>query len=57
MGQIWLDQVNCRGAESRLIDCPSNILGDHDCSHFEDIGLTCEQSDSKSSQGGRGVIT
>ena len=41
-GQIWLDQVACRGGETRLIDCPANAIGTHDCSHTEDIGLTCQ---------------
>ena len=41
-GQIWLDQVGCRGTESRLIDCPHNPLGVHDCSHIEDAGVRCE---------------
>ena len=40
-GQIWLDQVACRGTETRLIDCPANPLGTHDCSHIEDVGVRC----------------
>ena len=40
-GQIWLDEVNCAGTETRLIDCPANPLGTHDCSHFEDAGVRC----------------
>ena len=43
-GQIWLDQVNCRGTETRLIDCPANALGTNDCSHFEDAGVRCGAS-------------
>ena len=42
-GSILLDQVACTGTETRLVDCPSNPLGDHDCSHFEDAGVTCRQ--------------
>ena len=41
-GQIWLDNVNCRGTESRLIDCPRNALGSHNCVHSEDAGVTCQ---------------
>ena len=25
-----------------LVDCPSNPLGVHDCSHSEDAGVTCQ---------------
>jgi len=41
-GSILLDQVGCRGTETRLVDCPSNPIGVHDCSHFEDAGVTCQ---------------
>ena len=40
-GPIWLDQVDCAGTESRLINCPANQIGVHDCSHFEDAGVIC----------------
>ncbi len=40
-GQIWLDQVNCRGTEARLIDCPAYPLGQHNCIHAEDAGVRC----------------
>jgi len=40
-GQIWLDNVNCGGTETRLIDCPANTLGSHNCGHTEDAGVNC----------------
>ncbi len=40
-GQIWLDNVQCRGTETRLIDCPRNALGSHNCVHAEDAGVNC----------------
>ena len=40
-GQIWLDNVQCRGGESRLVDCVHNGFGEHNCFHFEDAGITC----------------
>ena len=40
-GVVWLDNVACVGNESRLIDCPANPLGDHDCNHIEDAGVQC----------------
>ena len=39
--QILLDNVDCTGSEERLIDCPANPVGSHDCSHLEDAGVTC----------------
>ena len=40
-GQIWLDEVGCLGNEIRLIDCPADPLGQHDCGHSEDAGVSC----------------
>ena len=40
-GQIWLDDVLCIGTESRLADCPARPLGQHNCAHVEDAGVTC----------------
>ena len=41
IGQIWLDNVACTGNESRLIDCPANPPGLHNCYHVEDAGVRC----------------
>lgn len=38
---IWLDNVKCNGFESRLIDCVHNGLGNHNCDHHKDVGVTC----------------
>ena len=37
---ILLDNVACRGTESRLIDCTYSSHTS-DCTHSEDAGVTC----------------
>ncbi len=41
IGPIWLDNVQCVGNETKLIDCPSNEVGVNNCSRRNDIGLRC----------------
>ena len=41
IGQIWLDNVACRGTEELLFQCSSNIIGVHDCHHDKDAGVVC----------------
>ena len=38
---IFLDEVQCIGNETNILDCPSVNPGDHDCSHFLDAGVIC----------------
>ena len=40
-GAIVLDNLFCTGTESRLVDCPNNGLGVHNCVHSEDAGVRC----------------
>ncbi len=39
--RIWLDDVRCAGIETRLVDCPAEPLGTHNCTHSEDAGVSC----------------
>ncbi|XP_062612840.1 scavenger receptor cysteine-rich type 1 protein M130-like [Saccostrea cucullata] len=40
-GQIWLDDVNCSGTESSLMECSKPPFGSHNCGHGEDAGVSC----------------
>ena len=40
-GQIVLDNLLCRNTETRLVDCPHNGLGVHNCVHSDDAGVRC----------------
>ncbi|NXE27638.1 MARCO protein, partial [Ardeotis kori] len=40
-GQIWLDDVNCRGDEYSIFHCPKADWGVNNCSHSEDAGVEC----------------
>ena len=41
-GDIFLDNVVCRGTESSLLQCRTNPIGQHNCDHSEDAGVRCE---------------
>ncbi|XP_052776609.1 deleted in malignant brain tumors 1 protein-like isoform X2 [Mya arenaria] len=40
-GPIWLDDGTCKGNESVINLCMFRPWGQHDCSHGEDVGVTC----------------
>ncbi len=40
-GPVFLDEVQCNGNETSILDCLSVAPGDHDCSHFIDAGVIC----------------
>ena len=44
---IHLDEVNCNGTESNLLDCLHNGIGVHDCDHGEDVGIMCERQQGR----------
>ena len=40
-GPIHLDSVGCNGDEISLLDCHHDGVNFHDCDHYEDVGVTC----------------
>ena len=40
-GYIWLDNVQCTGSETHLVNCTNEGIGNHDCKHREDAGVQC----------------
>ena len=40
-GQIWLDDVKCRGIEISISDCHHSGWGVHSCRHSREAGVVC----------------
>ena len=40
---IYLDDVRCNGSEANILACQHSRLGDHNCFHSDDVGVTCTE--------------
>ena len=40
-GPIWLDNVQCTGSETHLVNCTNSGIGRHNCGHIQDTGVKC----------------
>lgn len=45
---ILLDDVQCTGKERNLLECAHKGIGKHNCSHTEDAGVVCSQTENLS---------
>ncbi|KAL0176331.1 hypothetical protein M9458_028661, partial [Cirrhinus mrigala] len=41
MGPIYMNEVQCRGDEKSLWDCPHKSITAKDCKHMEDASVIC----------------
>ena len=40
-GKIWLDDVECEGNESSIVNCRHRPWGVHNCGHYYDASVIC----------------
>ncbi|XP_036416791.1 antigen WC1.1-like [Colossoma macropomum] len=40
-GQVWSEELQCRGNESQISFCPTSSSLKHNCTHENDVGLVC----------------
>jgi len=40
-GRTWLDNIQCSGQESHITECRHNDWGRHNCSHDNDVSVSC----------------
>ncbi|KAK3089728.1 hypothetical protein FSP39_005947 [Pinctada imbricata] len=45
-GEIFMDDVNCTGSETSLLDCHFPGLGKHNCQHSEDASVICQTNEN-----------
>ncbi|VDI23188.1 Hypothetical predicted protein, partial [Mytilus galloprovincialis] len=55
-GVIWLNEVQCSGSESKLLNCSFNNNIEH-CSHHDDVGVHCFLSCSPENEGSLRIMS
>ena len=46
-GRIFMDDLNCKGDETSILDCPYSSWGRHNCGHHQDAGVECSSDGDK----------
>ena len=46
-GSIFLDNVQCSPNNTDILQCHSNPIGSHNCTHSNDAGVRCEGKQHK----------
>lgn len=41
VGMVWLDDLECTGTETSLLDCGHSGVGESNCRHSEDVSIIC----------------
>ena len=49
IGNIYFDEVDCRGNENNITECRHAGEGMHNCGHLEDAAVLCRRKQNKSS--------
>lgn len=44
LGKILLDDLNCFGNETDILQCEHSDWGTSDCDHSEDVAVNCRES-------------
>ncbi|XP_035384073.1 scavenger receptor cysteine-rich type 1 protein M130-like [Electrophorus electricus] len=56
-GPIWLNEVQCDGNETSMLNCRYQLCGQDECGHQEDVGVVCSEfKEMRLSEGCKGNL-
>ncbi|XP_061110616.1 deleted in malignant brain tumors 1 protein-like [Conger conger] len=56
-GQVWAEEIQCRGNESLIYFCPTEPSQNQPCSHGNDVGLVCSGYTESRLAGGHDICS